>query len=88
MCEIDGCDGKPVAKGLCAKHYMRQRRAGDPRRVRRPGPKASEARYLMREWSPRTYARFVQAMRMLEDAGGGAEAKQQAVKAASRPTVR
>jgi hypothetical protein len=30
MCLVDGCDKKPIAKGLCAKHYMRQRRTGDP----------------------------------------------------------
>jgi hypothetical protein len=85
MCEIDGCDGEPVAKGLCAKHYMRLRRAGDPSRVRKPGPKRSLMRSVLpAEWSPRAQARFAQAMRMLEDAGGGAE-KQQAVKTASRP---
>lgn len=29
-CEIDGCKGKHVAKGLCAKHYMRVKKFGDP----------------------------------------------------------
>ena len=85
MCRIDGCDREPTAKGLCAKHYMRLRRAGDPNRVRKPGWKTSEARNLMREWSPRTFARFTLAMRMLEDAGIGVEEKQRAIKAASRP---
>jgi hypothetical protein len=28
MCKIEGCDAKPVAKGLCLKHYMRERRTG------------------------------------------------------------
>jgi hypothetical protein len=29
-CRIEGCEGKPVGKGLCWKHYQRQRRHGDP----------------------------------------------------------
>jgi hypothetical protein len=29
MCNIDGCQGKAVGRGLCAKHYMRARRNGD-----------------------------------------------------------
>jgi hypothetical protein len=36
---FEECDGKPVAKGLCAKHYMRMRRTGDPDETRKPGPK-------------------------------------------------
>jgi DNA-binding response OmpR family regulator len=39
MCTIEGCDRKPVAKGLCAKHYMRVRRNGDPNQTRTPGRK-------------------------------------------------
>jgi len=27
-CDIDGCDGEHTARGLCMKHYVRQRRAG------------------------------------------------------------
>jgi hypothetical protein len=38
-CSIEGCGGKVVAKGLCAKHYMRQRRGGDPTAKRKTGPK-------------------------------------------------
>jgi hypothetical protein len=29
-CAISGCPNRAVAHGLCAKHYMRQRRHGDP----------------------------------------------------------
>jgi hypothetical protein len=41
MCTIAGCDGKAVSNGLCAKHYMRLRRTGDPNVTRRPGVKAT-----------------------------------------------
>jgi hypothetical protein len=39
MCKIDGCNRVPVAKGLCAKHYLRLRRTGDASLVRKTGPK-------------------------------------------------
>ena len=39
MCTIEGCDRKPVASGLCAKHYMRARRTGDPTQTYKPGRK-------------------------------------------------
>lgn len=29
MCEVDGCDSKVIAKGLCSKHYQRMKRTGD-----------------------------------------------------------
>ncbi|MFC3504839.1 hypothetical protein ACFOOK_28260 [Micromonospora krabiensis] len=29
-CGVDGCEGKRVARGYCAKHYTRFRRTGDP----------------------------------------------------------
>ena len=37
MCKISGCSTPAVAHGLCAKHYMRQRRHGDPTVTRPPG---------------------------------------------------
>lgn len=40
MCKISGCANPAIAQGLCAKHYMRQRRTGDPTVKRRPGPKS------------------------------------------------
>jgi DNA-binding response OmpR family regulator len=39
MCTIEGCDRKPVASGLCAMHYMRARRTGDPTQTYKPGRK-------------------------------------------------
>jgi len=39
MCKISGCRTPAIAQGLCAKHYMRQRRTGDPTVKRKPGPK-------------------------------------------------
>ena len=71
MCVIEGCECKPVAKGLCTKHYMRQRRTGDPSSVGKVGRKRSWQRLQMEkiglysEWSPRTFTRYVQAMEML-----------------------
>jgi hypothetical protein len=47
MCTIDGCEGKPFAKGLCSKHYMRLRRAGDPNVTRKPGPKPVEYKRVL-----------------------------------------
>ena len=29
-CTIDGCDGKPVGRGWCSKHWQRWRKHGDP----------------------------------------------------------
>ena|SRR5215471_3340538 len=39
MCKISGCRTPAIAQGLCAKHYMRLRRTGDPTAKRKPGPK-------------------------------------------------
>jgi hypothetical protein len=36
-CTIKGCEGKVLAKDLCAKHYMRQHRHGDPETVKKTG---------------------------------------------------
>lgn len=30
MCVVDGCEGRPHAKGLCRRHYYRQQVHGDP----------------------------------------------------------
>jgi transposase-like protein len=54
-CTIKGCANEAVARGLCAKHYMRQRRRGDPEaafppgRQPKPRPEAAEAAALKRE---------------------------------------
>ena len=75
MCTSEGCEGKAVAKGLCSKHYMRLRRAGDPNVTRKPGPKQSEwhAHLSNEGLSPRTRARFTQAVRLLDEAGKSRE---------------
>jgi len=69
VCKIKGCKNKVVAKRLCAKHYMRKRRTGDPHETRKPGRKQDEQQKriqdMFREWSPRTQARFCAAMRLL-----------------------
>ena len=89
MCVVESCDRKPIAKGLCAKHYMRVRRAGDPSTVGKPGRKRSPERLPMEEmgvsaeWSPRTFARFKQAIEMLREVGGVEEVKQP-IEAATR----
>jgi hypothetical protein len=77
MCTIDSCDGKPVAKGLCAKHYMRRRRAGDPARVRKPGRKPSPVNKALP-----TRARFNAALKLLHAAGKDAKP---VIQRASRP---
>jgi hypothetical protein len=38
-CTIEGCPNAAVAKGLCAKHYMRVVRTGDATAKQKPGPK-------------------------------------------------
>jgi hypothetical protein len=86
MCVIEGCDTKPVAKGLCAKHNMRQRRTGDPNRVRKPGRKRNPVLELLTEnRSRRSNMRFVLAARWLREAGADDDALRQAIKTASRP---
>jgi hypothetical protein len=80
MCKIDGCDRAPIAKALCAKHYMRLHRNGDANLVRKPGPKRSKS--ALRERSAQV--RFDQALRLLRSVVGEEEAAQ-AIKAATRP---
>jgi hypothetical protein len=36
-CNVHGCNQPPVAKGYCAKHYMRVRRQGDPNKLGEAG---------------------------------------------------
>jgi hypothetical protein len=87
MCMMEGCEGKVIAKGLCAKHYMRQRRTGDASQTRKRGPRPSPwleyLRDLLPEYSPRTRARYAQAMSWLSP--HGQEAMKSAIDAATRP---
>ena len=77
MCMIEGCNRKPVASGLCAMHYMRARRTGDPTQTYKRGQKRNLPRVLMSEdRSLRSDARSSRTE------GDGQEAKQ-AIKAAT-----
>jgi hypothetical protein len=83
MCKITGCKGKVVARGLCAKHYMRTRRTGDPAKTGKPGrPPEMESAYMdmAREvWgpdrSPRTQARIAAAFYNLDQCSPKARGK-------------
>jgi hypothetical protein len=70
MCSIKGCEDKPIARGLCAKHYMRLRRTGTTDDGRKPGRPPDEVLALIRtmvsDYSPRTIARYARAMRLLD----------------------
>ena len=78
MCTIEGCDRKPVAKGLCALHYMRARRTGDPNQIRKSGRRRDPAPMLMSgDRSPRSNARWSRT------AGDDHEAAEQATEAAT-----
>jgi hypothetical protein len=85
MCEIEGCNGLIVAKGLCAKHYMRQRRYGSPHAHRKSGSKPRKdyavPADLFAEWSPSTQARYRKTHRMMSVLGQ--EPSEQAIKAAT-----
>jgi hypothetical protein len=86
MCAIDGCEGKAVAKGLCAKHYARLRRNGDPAEVRKAGRPRSELgegfelAFAFPEWSPRTRARYKRALHLIAHTPQGDEITESAIK--------
>jgi hypothetical protein len=71
MCKIKKCKGKVLARGLCAKHYMRLRRTGNPEQVRQPGrpqlPFTEHLNTTYPEMSARTKARFRKAMQLLQE---------------------
>jgi hypothetical protein len=88
------CDNLASARGLCAKHYMRARRNGDPAVVRKRGPTpdatsiAGIVRSLFEDQSRRPQARQIRAMtldRKLQEHLGADEHFTKAVMAASRP---
>jgi len=62
MCDVKDCPNNSVAKGLCAKHYMRARRNGDPNKVRKRGPTSDRPRAV----SARTWTRFKRAGLLFE----------------------
>jgi hypothetical protein len=65
MCKVTDCKNKPVAKGLCAKHYMRMRRTGDANTVRKRGPASDRPAGI----SARTWGRFKRAGLLFEAMG-------------------
>jgi hypothetical protein len=69
-CQVHGCNHAAIAKGLCRKHYMRQRRTGDPNKRRWAG-RPREARQSMLELfrSERTARRYTAAMEALRAVG-------------------
>jgi hypothetical protein len=78
-----------VAHGLCAKHYMRLQRHGDVERTLKRGPKplfsfTPTMREMFPEMSPRTFARYMQAMSLLHTYCDK-ETCTAAIKAAGRP---
>jgi hypothetical protein len=86
---VDDCTTPARAKGLCAKHRMRQLRTGDPTMVRRPGrPKIAHLEQLRElfehDWSARTIARFWRASRIIAGSGGQ-DALMAAVQRCTRP---
>jgi hypothetical protein len=94
MCKIEECDGKVISKGLCAKHYARQRRTGATDLARKRGRPADKGRAFYRnlfsDYSPRTFSRYVKAMDILERLAELSKQDTQAlkaaaIKAASRP---
>lgn len=69
MCTVNGCDRPRKAKGLCAMHYQRWRRTGDPEKVRRAGRPRDDMLDDLRErftgtWSPRTITRYKRVERL------------------------
>ena len=81
MCIITDCQNKPVAKGLCAKHYMRQRRSGDPNKVRKRGPVSERPAGV----SARTWSRFTHAGLLFEAMGYSREDFLRAMEWVKRP---
>lgn len=45
LCTIEGCDGQHLARGLCQRHYMQQRRAGT---LQRQVPENDDSQYLLK----------------------------------------
>ena len=90
MCNINGCDAAPIAHGLCARHYMRMRRTGDPEKVRRAGRPRDEAALLWRQAlpdeSPRTMARILHSRKIFMYWGVSALVQEDMIKDCTRPS--
>ena len=88
MCSIKGCNAPTVAKGMCARHYMRLRTHGSAdvvqQRGRKPDPDKIAARKTFKEWSPRTFERYWSAITLLKASGISEEEQRQAIRNATR----
>jgi hypothetical protein len=69
-CSVPGCNQPPVAKGYCARHYMRVRRQGDPDKVGKPGrPSIMPGVEIEHGVSRRSFTRVVKAMKIFHELG-------------------
>jgi hypothetical protein len=77
MCSIEGCELPAKGKGMCAKHYMRQRRHGSTDTTKRSGPKTSsirrDVRLMLKDFSDRTFGRYWKAIGIIRELGGDLE---------------
>jgi hypothetical protein len=89
-CTVVGCNDAAKVKGMCSKHYMRQRRHGNTGTVRKPGVKPPPwlmfGREGFREWSERKIATWTRAMKIFSLLGLSAE-DVKAISAPGRPTT-
>jgi hypothetical protein len=80
MCSFPGCDREPIAQELCAKHYMRQRRTGDPAKTGKAGRPANPLlAHLTKTFSRRTASRIRTGTLWFREAGASEKTIQQAL---------
>jgi hypothetical protein len=91
ICSIEGCKAGANAKGLCAKHYMRARRHGDPSQVKPRGAPKNAWKAKLRgmidpaTMSTRTFDRYCATIGKLARVGATPEALQEIMAKATRP---
>lgn len=91
LCSVPDCAAPASARDLCAKHYMRARRHGDPdvtrKRGRKPAEDLATIRRLLPEYSPRTQARYARALRLgrFVSEEFGVDLIEKVIREASRP---
>jgi hypothetical protein len=70
MCSVEGCEREARSKGLCAMHYMRQRRHGNAETVAKAGRPTDYAHDIYKEFLPeisaRTRSKYAMAIRRLD----------------------
>jgi hypothetical protein len=93
-CSVDACGRTHKALGLCAMHYARQRRTGDPTVVRRAGRPRDGTILVQQQLAPlkrlsrRSFARYRRAMSIyaqLRDVPGVRAAAEDALRSALYP---